>query len=80
VHLSFDNQRAWLDWNASAVEGDVAPRVPAALPGNPNWAHKTVCAAYFLPDKYQAEQGTNSSAPQVRRTRLARLASHGAAC
>lgn len=45
-------------------------RVPAALPADANWAHRVVCAAYFLPDKYQAEPGANSTNPLVGRCSL----------
>ncbi|KAI3428761.1 hypothetical protein D9Q98_007583 [Chlorella vulgaris] len=63
-HLSLENQEAWLAWNRTVSPADVAAK-DAELPGpSPagdgdgvgagNWLHRTVCAAYFLPSKYQA--------------------------
>lgn len=65
VHFSFDSQAAWE--NATLLAGTQACASAAELPPEgPNttaWGvalgslHRTVCAAYFLPAKYQGTAG-----------------------
>lgn len=86
VHLSFGSQAAWN--NASALAGTSGYASAAEMPpeglNNTAWQaalgslHRTVCAAYFLPGKYQgaaprAEVGLRAGSARVPAAR-ARLA------
>ncbi|KAL4428070.1 hypothetical protein ABPG75_002159 [Micractinium tetrahymenae] len=61
VHLSFDSQAAWENASALATTSAFtsAADLPIQGPNSTAWEralgslHKTVCAAYFLPNKYQ---------------------------
>lgn len=59
VHLSLDNQQSWLAWNTSTTEPEGT--AGGAPPPGVDCVHKTVCAAYFLPAKYQSTSNASGS-------------------